>query len=94
MKALKCMISGALLILLGPVLSLLDVMFSGAMVLCWLVGIPLFVIGLLIPEKGSAKNVQLDGIPQKTCPKCGRNHDFDYPKCPFCGHDYQAKRIQ
>ena len=27
-------------------------------------------------------------LPQTTCPNCGRNHDFDYPKCPFCGHSY------
>lgn len=28
------------------------------------------------------------GTPQKTCPQCGRSHDFDYPKCPFCQYDY------
>ena len=27
-------------------------------------------------------------LPQKKCPKCGMTHDFDYPKCPFCKHDY------
>jgi len=27
-------------------------------------------------------------LPQKQCPKCGKMHDFDYPKCPFCKHDY------
>ena len=25
-------------------------------------------------------------IPQVTCPSCGHPHDFDYPRCPFCGH--------
>ena len=29
-------------------------------------------------------------LPQKTCPSCGTIHDFDYPKCPKCGHDYYA----
>ena len=29
-----------------------------------------------------------EDIPQTTCPHCGRSHDFDYPKCPFCGHVY------
>ena len=24
-------------------------------------------------------------LPQRTCPKCGTVHDFDYPKCPKCG---------
>ena len=34
--------------------------------------------------------VSLDGMPQKKCPTCGREHDFDYPKCPYCKHDYNA----
>ena len=25
---------------------------------------------------------------QRRCPKCGFAHDFDYPKCPLCGHTY------
>ena len=29
-----------------------------------------------------------DTLPQKTCPVCGSIHDFDYPKCPKCKHDY------
>lgn len=29
--------------------------------------------------------------PQRACPDCGMEHDFDYPKCPFCSHDYYAK---
>ena len=28
-------------------------------------------------------------IPQVVCPKCGKSHDFDYPRCPFCKHEYQ-----
>lgn len=27
-------------------------------------------------------------LPQKQCPNCGKMHDFDYPKCPFCKHEY------
>ena len=29
-----------------------------------------------------------EGLPQKQCPNCGMMHDFDYPKCPACKHDY------
>ena len=29
-----------------------------------------------------------EDVPQKQCPKCGTKHDFDYPKCPFCKHEY------
>jgi len=25
------------------------------------------------------------------CPSCGKVHDKDYPKCPFCKNDYKAK---
>lgn len=30
-------------------------------------------------------------IAQTHCPKCGKKHDCDYPKCPFCGHKYYEK---
>lgn len=29
-----------------------------------------------------------EGLLQKQCPNCGKWHDFDYPKCPFCKYDY------
>ena len=29
-------------------------------------------------------------LPQKQCPECGKMHDFDYPKCPFCKHNYYS----
>lgn len=32
-----------------------------------------------------------DDIPQVQCPRCGKLHDFDYPKCPFCKFDYNTK---
>lgn len=32
-----------------------------------------------------------EAVPQKRCPKCGKFHDFDYPKCPHCSFDYYAK---
>ena len=30
-------------------------------------------------------------LPQRKCPQCGMNHDFDFPKCPHCNFDYYAK---
>lgn len=36
-----------------------------------------------------AENEALDDeTPKKTCPACGTVHDFDYPKCPKCKHEY------
>lgn len=94
MKPIKYMITGALLILLGPIMSLIDFTFSAFMVLCWVVGIPLFIIGLVKPADGFSVPKQSDDLPQKKCPACGKKHDFDYPACPYCGHDYQAKQIK
>ena len=39
----------------------------------------------------SVDSINPDGMPQKKCPTCGREHDFDYPKCPYCKHDYNAR---
>ena len=94
MKSMKFMITGGLLILLGPAMGALDVVFSGVHALCWFVGIPLFVIGLWMPADGKAVPEPDADLPQKQCPQCGKGHDFDYPRCPYCGHDYQAKQIK
>lgn len=32
--------------------------------------------------------VSMDGIPQVRCPNCGKEHDFDYPRCPRCDYVY------
>ncbi len=32
-----------------------------------------------------------DQIAKMECPSCGRTHDIDYPKCPFCKYDYYAE---
>ena len=29
---------------------------------------------------------------QRTCPKCGKSHDIDYPKCPNCGYNYLERK--
>lgn len=31
---------------------------------------------------------EAENIPQRTCPQCGREHDFDYPRCPYCKYNY------
>lgn len=36
----------------------------------------------------SIVGVSMDGMPQVKCPKCGLRHDFDYPRCPRCNHQY------
>ena len=29
-----------------------------------------------------------DDIGLRKCPSCGKKHEFDDPKCPFCKYDY------
>lgn len=29
-----------------------------------------------------------DKVEQIVCPNCGKTHDIDYPKCPFCKYKY------
>lgn len=29
-----------------------------------------------------------DQVEQVECPNCGKTHDIDYPKCPFCKYKY------
>ena len=62
----------------------------------WLFGTPL----KLCPHCGKLEffsgKAEVDGyggseLPQRTCPKCGAEHDFDYPKCPLCGYVYGTK---
>ena len=94
MKSMKLMLTGGLLILLGPLMSCLDIWFSGFHALCWFVGIPLFLVGLWMPVNGNREPKQDADLPQKRCPRCGKHHDFDYPRCPYCGNDYQAKQMK
>ena len=46
-------------------------------------------VGSMVNEGIDA--VSKDGMPQKKCPTCGKEHDFDYPRCPYCKHDYYEK---
>ncbi len=44
-------------------------------------------------QKNVLENEQIDEavedeIWQRTCPKCGKSHDIDYPKCPNCKFNY------
>ena len=36
------------------------------------------------PINNSGFNPNIDNIEQKLCPSCGKLHDIDYPKCPYC----------
>ncbi len=31
---------------------------------------------------------------QVICPSCGKEHDYDYPKCPHCGYKYFKENVK
>lgn len=39
-------------------------------------------------EREPIDNTAEDEIIKRTCPDCGKSHDIDYPKCPYCKHNY------
>ena len=40
--------------------------------------------------KSALKKVSVNSeVEQIICPQCEKHHDFDYPKCPHCGHFYE-----
>lgn len=44
--------------------------------------------GIVEAHKINDAGVERTEIAQKTCPNCGKTHDIDYPKCPYCKHIY------
>ena len=46
-------------------------------------------VGSLVSE--GIDGIDNEGMPQKKCPVCGQLHDFDYPRCPYCKHDYSEE---
>ena len=87
-SCIKVMLTGIFLLLLGLFLYVADagyfMDFSG---LCFIASIIVFVVGLFIPMHQKDPIID-DALPQRKCPQCGKEHDFDYPQCPYCGHPY------
>ena len=42
-------------------------------------------------EGTETENDTEDRIAQVKCPECGGIHDMDYPKCPYCRHNYEEE---
>ena len=88
-SCVKVMLAGMMILLIGIFFTVADGtgIYMDISAFCFVAGIIVFVVGLFIPmQKGDP--VIDDQLPQKKCPRCGKNHDFDYPKCPYCEYDY------
>jgi DNA-binding XRE family transcriptional regulator len=87
LSCVKMMLTGIFLLVLGTFLITADECNMGFAAFCFLAGIIVFIVGLFIPQDRS-KAIIDDTLPQRTCRKCGKKHDFDYPQCPHCGYEY------
>ena len=91
-SCVKVMLSGIMLLLIGIFFYVADGtgIYMDISGLCFIAGIVVFIVGLFIPMQKQDAIVD-DSLPQRQCPQCGKQHDFDYPKCPHCDFDYQKK---
>ena len=91
-SCVKVMLSGIMLLLIAVFFYVADGtgIYMDISGLCFISGILVFAVGLFIPMHKKDAIVD-DTLPQRQCPQCGKQHDFDYPKCPHCEYDYLAK---
>jgi transcriptional regulator with XRE-family HTH domain len=91
-SCVKVMLSGIMLLLIAVFFYVADGtgIYMDISGLCFIGGILVFAVGLFIPMHKKDAIVD-DTLPQRQCPQCGKQHDFDYPKCPHCEYDYLAK---
>ena len=91
-SCVKVMLTGAFLLLVGLFLYVADTGYWMEFSFwCFLGGVITFVVGLLIPMHKKDAVID-DELPQRKCPQCGKNHDFDYPVCPHCNYEYSPHK--
>jgi len=88
-SCVKVMLTGMMILMIGTFLYVADHDNMDIAAFCFVAGIITFLVGLCIPWQKGAVIVD-DALPQKKCPRCGKEHDFDYPKCPYCKFDYSG----
>ena len=86
-SCVKVMLTGVMILLVGIYLLTADNCNMEISAWCFFGGIGIFAVGLLMPQHGD-KPIVDESLPQRKCPQCGKEHDFDYPRCPFCGYDH------
>lgn len=91
LSCVKVMLAGIFLLVLGLFLFVVDDgYFVDFSFLCLITGLITFFVGLFIPMH-KKDPIMDDELPQRKCPRCGKNHDFDYPQCPHCNYDYTQR---
>lgn len=92
LSCMKVMLTGLILVLVATFLIAADENNMDFAAVCFWVGIGVFFAGLLIPWDPKEKVIVDDTLPQRKCPKCGKEHDFDFHKCPYCDFDYLRQK--
>ncbi len=90
-SCVKVMLTGLMIVLIGTFLFVADDGNGEVSAFCFILGILIFVIGLFIPWNKKSVPIKNEDLLQRKCPKCGKTHDFDYPKCPYCYHEYNGR---
>ena len=93
LSCVKVMLSGIMLVLVGAFLIAADTDNMDISAGCFVLGILAFIIGQCIPWLSKGSPVIREELPQRKCPLCGKEHDFDYPKCPHCDYDYTGRSL-
>ena len=89
MRPIKIMFTAAFVMLWAILLACMDAgNFEIAIYLAFAAS-AVFLAGLI--DNGIKSPIRSDKLHQQICPNCGNQHDFDYPKCPHCGHDYMTR---
>lgn len=88
-SCVKVMLTGMMILLVGIFFYVADGtgIYMDISALCFIAGTITFIVGLFIPWHKSGAIID-DKLPQRKCPRCGKEHDFDYPQCPHCDYSY------
>ena len=84
--------SGIILIIVAIILTVftlgLGIICTGPM---FLIGVILFIIGLIIPENEKIVVKQEEPSKSRFCTSCGRSVSFDAKICPYCGKNFETQ---
>ena len=90
-SCVKVMLTGLMFVLAGTFLAVAD--YDANMdfaVWDFFIGLATFFAGLFLPQQ-RGQVTKDDSLPQKKCSRCGKDYDFDYPKCPYCDYEEGAQ---
>lgn len=97
MTSIKMMLTGIMFVLVSifllgvRIINKSGVTLDILAIILIIVGVVLFLCGLIIVpllerKTDDSSDEEGDNISKTVCPNCNKEHDIDYPKCPYCKH--------